>query len=113
MTSNLSYPGHEKGLFGTVKEWFGGRATSDDVKDEIVSGHACQKRGNRDETYYASSLCYWLPEITDGSARHLKGALTWRGGKYPGGKSLGDSIAGAGMCVKAATCHNNARGEDG
>lgn len=113
MTKDLRYVAHEAGFFGTISEWFGGRATSDDVKEEIVTGHACAKRGNRDETYYASSFCYWLPEFSERSARRQDAGLVWKGGRYPNGKKLGGKVDGSGKCLKVAACHNNAHAADG
>ena len=111
MTTDLRYPGHEAGMFGTVKEWFGGRAIDDDVKEEIVQGHACAHRGFRDETYYASSFFYWLPEFE--STKRLQGGLTWRGGAYPKGMNLVVNAGYSGRCIQLSVCHNNARGERG
>ena len=112
MTSDFRYPGHSAGVIGTVKEWFGGRAISDDVKEEIVKGHSCARRGARDETYYATSFCYWLPEISAHSERTSAG-LTWKGGAYPNGIILFKGVQGQGKCVKCSVCHNNARGDNG
>ena len=112
MTSDFRYPGHSAGVIGTVKEWFGGRAISDDVKEEIVKGHSCARRGARDETYYATSFCYWLPEISAHSERTSAG-LTWKGGAYPNGIILFKGVQGQGKCVKGSVCHNNARGDNG
>ncbi|CAE7677016.1 unnamed protein product [Symbiodinium sp. CCMP2456] len=112
MTSDFRYPGHSSGVIGTVKEWFGGRAISDDVKEEIVKGHSCARRGARDETYYATSFCYWLPEISAHRQRS-SGGLTWKGGAYPKGIPLFKGVQGQGKCVKCSVCHNNARGDHG
>jgi hypothetical protein len=111
MTDNFRYPGHETGFLGTITEWFGGRSTSDDRKDEIVEGHTCQKRGSREETYYATSLCYWLPEISSKSSRYS--LMYWKGGKYSNAKSLCGGMTGSGVCAKCSVCHNNARDDDG
>lgn len=112
MTSDFRYPEHKAGVFGTMKEWFGGRATSSEVKEDIVAAHTCARRGEADETYYASSFCYWMPEFT----KHQRTApsLLWRGGAYPAGKSLHRGVDGySGVCVKMAICHNNARDDGG
>jgi len=111
MTDNFRYPGHETGFLGTITEWFGGRSTSDDNKDELVEGHICQKKGSREESYYATSLCYWLPEISSKSSRHS--LLYWKGGKYSKAKSLCGGMTGSGVCARCSVCHNNARDDDG
>jgi len=111
MTDNFRYLGHETGLLGTITGWFGGRSVSDDRKDELVEGHACQRRGSREETYYATSLCYWLPEISSKSSGQP--LLTWKGGKYSRAKSLCPGMTGQGVCAKCSVCHNNARDDDG
>lgn len=120
MTSDFTYTGHETGgMMGTMWEWFGGRATVDNVRPEIVNGHTCQKRGQRDDTYYASSLCYWIPDnAADQYMQRTDKVLVWKGGqKYS--SSSKDFCKGfmelvqAGQCVKCATCHNNARGDEG
>jgi hypothetical protein len=112
MTDDFRYPGRETtGFLGTITEWFGGRSTGDDRKDELVEGHACQKRGSREETYYATSLCYWLPEISSESQSYP--VLAWKGGKYSKAKSLCRGMTGSGVCAKCSVCHNNARDVDG
>jgi hypothetical protein len=116
MTSDMSYPGHEAGFFGTISEWFGGRSVSDELREEIVSGHTCSKKGSRDETYYATSFCYWLPEIQASDGRRSPGAgLKWIGGAYSKHEYGKEQchMSGSGKCLKCSICHNNARDEDG
>jgi predicted nucleic acid-binding Zn-ribbon protein len=111
MGKDRRYPGHNAGLFGSMKEWFGGRATDDKVKEEIVMGHFCAERGSRDETYFASSFCYWMPEIlsaSDVGNRHRAPnapGLAWKGGDS---KLLINYPRSSGQCVMSAVCHNNA-----
>jgi len=112
MTTDVRYPGHNPGVFGTISEWWGGRAVTDE-KEEIVQHHFCQKRGSRDETYFASSFCYWLPEFKDGARTAAGSPLIWQGGKYPQGKSLGMLASASGKCMRLSVCHNNAQGEKG
>jgi hypothetical protein len=111
MTDDFSIPEHSPGFFGGFSEWFGGRATTD-TKVEIVKGHTCARRGARDETYYASSYCYWMPEIQAGSNKPP--GLSWIGGAHPTGKELSrGNVNGNGKCVKFSVCHNNGRDDDG
>lgn len=79
MTDDMRYVEHENGFFDNAKEWlFSDRASSDDVKDELVRGHYCQSRGERSQTNYASSFCYWIPEMQPrGSSEKGLTALLW------------------------------------
>jgi len=112
MTSDLGKPDHHPGFFGTIfYEWWGDRAATD-VKEEIVSGHTCAKKTQqRDETYYASSFCYWLPDIQH--KVHQAPGLAWVGGAYPNGHQLCQGLAASGKCLKCSACHNNGRDADG
>jgi len=80
--------------------------------EEVVGLHTCKKRsdegksGGRDQTYYASSLCYWLPDIERVREPKTVG-LQWNGGSE-GRKSLCNVLSGAGKCVKCSVCHDNA-----
>merc|ERR1719330_2327899 len=83
------------------------------MKDEIAKQHFCAPRGTRAETYYAASLCYWIPDIPDPDATTRFG-LGWRGGvsdgmEYCTAVPMGD---GGGRCVKCSACHNNGRSKD-
>ena len=84
------------------------------MNDEIIEDHACQgKKSKRDESYYASSFCYWLPDYVQSSMPSSSG-LSWTGGAYGDKlKSMGGAVTGTGKCVKLVACHNNARDKKG
>jgi len=113
MTNDMSYVKHEKDLAGQASEWmFGTRGSSDDGKHDIVRGHFCQSRGRRAETYYASAYCYWLPDVEAPGAPRGGDTMHWEGGPAHFGSVLLARESGAGACVKAMVCHDNARNED-
>jgi len=109
MTKNRHYPGHHAGFFDSIKESVVQTRPENNTKEEIVEGHYCQKRGERDETYYASSFCYWVPEYQYSKDEKTSG-LSWSGGESFGAVSTLDK---KGECVKYSFCHNNGRGKGG
>jgi len=116
MTDDFRYQGRKPTVWGWVKRTlFGGRRQFTSLKDELATGHVCNKVGTRDQTYYASSLCYWIPEIKDTPKDNTQGAqgpgLTWV--MKEGTKQLCQPFSGSGQCVKCAVCHNNGRSKDG
>lgn len=113
MTRDRGYPSRDTSIMGKMGELLvRGRAESE-VKEEIVAGHACAKRGARDQTYFASSFCYWLPELEPQQQLQPQGpGLKWLGGAYPDGRELGAALAGGGKCLRSTVCHNNARNEE-
>mmetsp|Transcript_95153 Transcript_95153/g.239770 ORF Transcript_95153/g.239770 Transcript_95153/m.239770 type:complete len:711 (-) Transcript_95153:199-2331(-) len=129
MTTESEYPGHEGGIDEFLKKQVRQRAVGS-IKDEIVEGHFCAKRGQREQTYYASSLCYWVPELvpetdatderSNGTVKQEQqlvgmpsGSISWqRPGTAP--QNLCQGWKGsAGKCLKCSVCHNNARTKDG
>jgi len=80
------------------------------LKDEIAAEHTCATKGRRDETYYASSLCYWIPDIKDPEMSDNFG-LAWQTPDNIEEMCPGISRGKGGKCVKCSVCHNNARAE--
>jgi len=79
------------------------------LKDEIAKEHTCATKGRRDETYYASSMCYWIPDIADPNLDDSFG-LQWEGGPSNGMDMCPGVAQGeGGRCVKCSVCHNNGR----
>jgi len=116
MTDDFRYQARKPTVWGWVKRtMLGGRRQFTSLKDELATGHVCNKVGERDQTYYASSLCYWIPEIKEKPRDHVQGAqgpgLKWIL-KEPG-QQLCKPFTGSGQCVKCAVCHNNGRSKDG
>jgi len=116
MTDDFRYQARKPSVWGWVKRTlFGGRRQFTSLKDELAAGHVCNKVGERDQTYYASSLCYWIPEIKDTPTDNNAGAqgpgLKWV--MKEGEQQLCKSFTGSGQCVKCAVCHNNGRSKDG
>jgi len=116
MTDDLRYQARGDHAWGWIKrQIFGGRRIVSTLKDEIVSGHVCNKHGSRDQTYYASSLCYWIPQIKAAPEESIQGSqgpgLKWI--KQEPGQQLCKKFSGDGECVKCAVCHNNGRTETG
>jgi len=84
--------------------------------EEVVGLHTCKKRNaegkaKRDQTYFASSLCYWLPDI-DQLRQPSPVGIQWTGGPQ-GTTSMCNMLTGKGKCVKCSMCHNNAISPDG
>ena len=97
MTDDLSYAGH-----GEASGWLWSERPEGPRKEEIVAGHTCQELGSREETYYASGFCYWLPEIEGLKDHENQVALVqWEG------SLLALGVKGAGKCIKVSVCHNN------
>jgi len=93
--------------FMTKEFSFAGRQEQDTY--DVVQGHSCQKVGNYDDSYSASSLCYWHPD-TEHAAPQGWG-LRWRGGV--GGSEWCTGLAKqSGVCAKCTLCHDNARDRD-
>lgn len=117
MTDNFAYQARKSSLWGWVKKsLFDGRRKFTDLKDELVAGHVCNSPGlPRSQTYYASSMCYWLPEIKSSLADHDHGSqgpgLKWV--QNPPGQQLCTAFSGSGRCVKCSVCHNNGKNADG
>lgn len=116
MTGDLRYQARQPTVWGWMKRaLFGGRRIFSTLKDEIVKGHSCNGVGARDQTYYASSLCYWIPEIKAPPSESNQGTkgpgLKWLKGEP--GKQLCKKFEGSGQCVKCAVCHNNGRTKTG
>ncbi|CAE7208583.1 unnamed protein product [Symbiodinium sp. CCMP2592] len=112
MTTDRNYTGHSTHTLDKISEWLWADRSEGDAKEEIVAGHRCQQHGSREETYYASSFCYWLPEIHD--TMRTMPLLKWRGGPYPKVLDMGKDVRyRRGKCVKAAVCHNNGQTDDG
>lgn len=80
---------------------------------DTVQGHACQRNGRYDNSYYATSLCYWHPETeglpTGGRSNHW--GLSWRGGYGPREFCGGLGIQ-SGVCARCSVCHDNSRDHD-
>jgi len=116
MTRDFTYQARTPTIWGWIKRTlFGGRRIFTDLKDELVTGHACNANGARSHTYYAASMCYWIPEIQNTPGEHNAGAqgpgLKWV--KTQPGQQLCNAFSGAGRCMKCAVCHNNGRNPDG
>jgi len=76
---------------------------------DTVQGHVCQSGGSYDESYSASSLCYWRPDVDANRAQHW--GLNWRGGYGPTEFCAGLQ-AGTGVCARCVVCHDNSRDRD-
>jgi len=78
---------------------------------DIKEWHTCHTKGAEAETYYMSSMCYWLPDMpvpeAGGSPGH--GPLTWarKSGNVGGDINLCPAMHGKGKCLKCAACHDN------
>jgi len=111
--------GANAGLLGGLRGLFGQKVMKDRpvnaTKEEIVKGHYCQKPGiAREQTYYASSFCYWIPEgekYTHNQGQTPSG-LSWSGDKVEPFDAVSTQNH-RGKCVKSSYCHNNARGKGG
>ena len=103
MTDDMSYPGRG----AERSSWFASERPEGPKKEEIVAGHTCQQLGSREETYYASGFCYWLPAIHSGLRDHENevGLALWEG------SLLALGVSGEGKCIKVSTCHNNGRAD--
>jgi hypothetical protein len=91
------------------------RDNKKDVKEEIAFAHHCAKDGNAaadDQVYYASSFCYWLPDITQEEEIKPDIGLNWVNGRDVPRKPLCGGLSGAGKCMKCTSCHNNALSRD-
>jgi hypothetical protein len=106
--------------FGTwLNKIFGRRRHNEgNIKEEVANKHWCAKpgHGSDDQTYYASSFCYWLPEIQKEGEQSQNVGLVWDYGRdVPGDthrKPMCGGLSGAGKCMKCTACHNNALSAD-
>jgi len=91
------------------------RSIRNNIREEVTRNHFCAKRGARDQTYYASSMCYWIPLIKNEAPRSTNGVgLAWTGSQTGGNGPICSGIeTKAGKCVKCSTCHNNAISTNG
>jgi len=76
---------------------------------DTVQGHVCQSGGSYDESYSASSLCYWRPDA--GSTQQTHWGLNWRGGYGPREFCRGLNVE-PGVCARCVVCHDNSRDRD-
>lgn len=76
---------------------------------DTVQGHACQANGWYDNSYSASSLCYWHPETEHIAPQHW--GLSWRGGYGPR-EFCGEIGIQRGVCARCNVCHDNSRDSD-
>lgn len=116
MTTDFTYQKRPSTFWGWAKRSFlSGRRQFSDVKDEISGGHYCNNVYDRDQTYYASSMCYWLPEIQgafDGASPEAEGpGLKWV--TPESGRQMCGAFTGSGQCMKCSVCHNNGRNKEG
>ena len=115
MTDDMNYTGRSGRAIHKFSEWLWADRQEGTAKEEIVTGHTCQKAASSEDSYYASSFCYWVPEIL--TASWPKPMLRWQGGSYTSGATVidGRSFPDSelrGKCIKASVCHNNGFGSD-
>jgi len=111
MGSDKVYQGHStSGFWG-----WSSRKIRDDVREEVLRNHFCANRFDRDMTYYASSLCYWAPDVPTASRTDdvMGIGLEWSGSLVGADTRMCGNFKETGKCVKCSVCHNNARSEDG
>jgi len=80
---------------------------------DVVQGHACQHDSSSyDNSYYATSLCYWHPESQHIESQHIDRAwgLGWSGSARE--DWCGDIRTQFGVCARCSVCHDNARDRD-
>ena len=101
-----NYTGRSNFALNKFSEWLWADRHLGKTREEITAGHKCQKVGERQETYYAASFCYWVPEIFDNPWG--KASLSWKGGPYPsGGMFVGDEVHfNGGHCVTGLLLRN-------
>jgi len=119
---DMSFMGSDRAYAGHVTSgwWYwANRKTRPDVREEVLKGHKCATRGgaeSRAQTYYASSLCYWLPEVetVQRSDDGFGIGLEWTGSLLGADKKFcGGFTESKGKCMKCSVCHDNARNKDG
>jgi len=90
-----------------VATWMGrgGQETYD-----TVQGHACQTRGRYDDSYYASSMCYWSPDAGSRNS-NIHWGLNWQGG-YGATEFCQGRVPAPGTCARCSVCHDNSRDRD-
>lgn len=82
---------------------------------DVVQGHTCQDVGHYDDSYYASSLCYWHPEKPHGPPPGSQPwGIGWKGGQHPSREPSAwcGGARASGVCARCSMCHDNARDRD-
>lgn len=137
MTSDLAKMERKGGFFSWFNRIFmRKRILGRNSKEELAGGHTCRTRGAEGQTYYASSLCYYIPvktapngELGEAAPIDFQAASTSKkAGLYWSGHMARDesetSADGSmcdfsnyqgqeGKCVKCSVCHDNAMNEEG
>lgn len=105
------YQGHQKTGF-----WVWANRATRNERDEVLRNHKCASRGSRDQTYYASSLCYWVPDVPTAqrSDDGMGIGLEWTGSLlHTDERMCTAGFTQKGKCMKCSVCHNNARNMEG